>query len=447
MNTKLTTQPPKGTRDWLPEEYAVRKYIFDTWRRVCLSFGYEEYLTPIIESADIYRAKSGEDIGGKELMAFTDKAGRELAIRPEMTPSVTRMVSGIYNSAVKPLRLFSIANFFRNEKPQRGRNREFWQLNADIFGAESALADLEILQMALEIMLSFNPPAGSFTLLINNRKLIDYILSEFAGITQEQSAPVVRILDKWAKLPVQELEMRLLDLGLVQGQIEKLRLFMQSQNRDELVANVPSVVASAGFQEIDQVLNTLTELGYSDWIRFTPNVIRGFDYYDGIIFEVFDNNPDNSRAMFGGGRYNGLSQIFGVENLPATGCAPGDEPTRLFLESWGLLERARESQKQQLIYLPLLSEAAQTQILKLANTMRKEGVQVITSTGVEKLGKALELANKKSYSYVIILGEDEQKDQTVTVKNMQSGEQKTMAEGELVTYLLSSSGLTRGSMS
>jgi len=193
----ISNLPPKGTYDWFPQEFKVRKYIFDKWRKVCTSFGYEEYLTPIVESAEVYRAKSGEDVGGKELMTMTDRAGRELAIRPEMTPSVTRMVTRIYEQSQKPLRLFSIANFMRNEKPQRGRNREFWQLNYDVFGSDSVMADLEIIQIGLEIMLAFQPPKNSFTVFINNRALIDFILNQVAKITEEQRVEVVRTLDKW----------------------------------------------------------------------------------------------------------------------------------------------------------------------------------------------------------------------------------------------------------
>ncbi|HTK03421.1 MAG TPA: HisS family protein, partial [Alphaproteobacteria bacterium] len=194
----MNNQPPKGTYDWLPEEFAVRKYIFDVWRQVCQRFGYQEYLTPLVEYADLYRAKSGEDVGGPELTVFEDRGGRELAIRPEMTPSVTRLVSQIYNAYPKPIRFFSIANFYRNEKPQRGRNREFWQLNFDIFGSDSFLSDLEILQMALEIMLAFGPPKKSFTLRINNRKLVNEILSDVSADILPQ---VFRILDKFEKLP------------------------------------------------------------------------------------------------------------------------------------------------------------------------------------------------------------------------------------------------------
>jgi histidyl-tRNA synthetase len=174
----LSNLPQKGTSDWTPEEFRVRKTIFDTWRKVCTSFGYQEYLCPILESADIYRAKSGEDVGGKELMSFFDQGGRELSIRPEMTPSVTRMVTRFYEQKPKPIKLFSIANFVRNEKPQRGRNREFWQLNIDTFGSNSILSDVEMLVLIIEMMLAFKAPKDSFKVNLNNRKLIDAILQD-----------------------------------------------------------------------------------------------------------------------------------------------------------------------------------------------------------------------------------------------------------------------------
>ncbi len=182
--------PPKGTADWMPDEFKVRKYIFDTFRKVCLSFGYEEYLTPTFEKAQIYKAKSGEDVGGKELMIFRDKVDREFALRPEMTPSVIRMITRIYNNQPKPIRYFSIANFFRNEKPQRGRNREFWQLNYDIFGSKSIYADAEIVKMALEIMFAFLPKEKinqkdykPFIIYINDRRVLTHFLKESVGIS------------------------------------------------------------------------------------------------------------------------------------------------------------------------------------------------------------------------------------------------------------------------
>lgn len=417
---KLSNQPPKGTSDWMPEEYKIRKYIFDTWRKVCVSFGYEEYLTPLVEYAEVYRAKSGEDVGGKELTTFTDRGGRELAIRPEMTPSVTRMVSRVYGNAPKPLRLFSIANFMRNEKPQKGRNREFWQLNADIFGSDSITADIEVLQIALEIMKSFNSPAGSFTLYLNNRKLIDYILDQVAAVSAETKVGVVRLLDKWQKLSEDELVKALKELGLEDLQIEKLKLFMQSQNGEELLQNLPEVNGSEGYSETVLIEKRLSELGYSEFIRFNPSIIRGFDYYDGMIFEVFDNNPENKRAMFGGGRYNGLAGIFGGSSFPAVGFAPGDETTRIFLENWNLIP---DNLGENVYYLPILSESLMDKTSKLAQKLRAEGLQVILGLEEQKLGKALEYANRIQSDYVVILGEDEQSRGVYVVKDMNSGEQ------------------------
>ncbi|MEI6887173.1 MAG: histidine--tRNA ligase [bacterium] len=420
----ISNLPPKGTYDWFPEEYKVRKYIFDTWRSVCVSFGYQEYLTPIIESAEVYRAKSGEDIGGKELMVFRDRGDRELSIRPEMTPSVTRMVSRIYNGAQKPLRLFSIANFFRNEKPQRGRNREFWQLNYDVFGSNTLDADLEVLMISLEIMLAFNPPAKSFVMNINNRKLIDFMLKETIGdkVTDDVKTEVLRTLDKFEKLSREDFSNMLTEKGINKETISKLIIFMESKTADELSKAFPNVLESEGYKEIISLMSSLNELGYGDWIDFKPNVIRGFDYYDGMVFEVFDNNPLNTRSMFGGGRYNGLGQIFGSSSFPAVGSAPGDETTKLFLEANGLLEKLNT--KEEIYFLPILIEGkASIYAYKLARKLRSEGKIVITTKDYTDIGKALSQANKKEYPFVIILGEEEFKNGKYKLKDMNSREE------------------------
>lgn len=425
MGKALSNQEPKGTRDWLPEEFLIRKYIFDTWRKVCLRYGFEEYLTPLVESADIYRAKSGEDIAGKELVTFQDMGGRELSIRPEMTPSVTRMVTKVYASSPKPLKYFSIANFMRNEKPQRGRNREFWQLNCDTFGGESIAADIEILQLALDIMLEFDPPQDSFALAINNRKLIDAVL-ELSGaekLAKEEKTDVVRTLDKWAKLSQEDIKERLVAVGLDDKAINILHKFMNSKSLEALVKELPELKNNIGVIETSNIIEALENLGYGDYLEFNPTVIRGFDYYDGMVFEVFDKNPENNRAMFGGGRYNGLAEIFGEKNFPAVGFAPGDETTRLFLESWDLLSNASSEQADK-YYLPLLDITLQTQTNTLAKALRNKGMNILSGFEEQKLGKALEFANKRKISKVIILGEDEIEKGIYKIKDMESGEEK-----------------------
>lgn len=425
MNKALSNQEPKGTRDWLPEEFLIRKYIFDTWRRVCLRYGFEEYLTPLVEGADIYRAKSGEDIGGKELVTFTDLGGRELSIRPEMTPSVTRMVTKVYTASPKPLKYFSIANFMRNEKPQRGRNREFWQLNCDTFGSDNISSDIEILQLALDLMLEFNPPKKSFSVAINNRKLIDavLILCGAEKLSKENKTIVVRTLDKWAKLSSSDIKERLLEAGLEARGIDILQKFMTSASLGDLLKTLPSLKADSGLLETLSIIEALRELGYGDWIEFNPAVIRGFDYYDGMVFEVFDKNPENNRAMFGGGRYNGLAEIFGEKNFPAVGFAPGDETTRIFLESWKLIDQISSTRPEK-YYLPLLEKTLSSNVNKLAKQLRSSGMNILVGLEEQKIGKALELANKKNISQVIIFGADEASRGIYKIKDMAKGEEK-----------------------
>lgn len=429
MSMALSNQEPKGTHDWLPEEFLIRKYIFDTWRRVCERYGFEEYLTPLVESAEIYRAKSGEDIGGKELVTFTDLGGRELSIRPEMTPSVTRLVTKVYAASPKPLKYFSVANFMRNEKPQRGRNREFWQLNCDIFGSDNLAADIEILQLALDIMLEFDPPQESFVLSVSNRKLIDAVLdlSGAGKLAADKKLLVVRTLDKWAKLSQAEIDGRLADAGLDKKAAITISKFMGSKSLAELVEKLPVLENNFGLEETKKVLESLDNLGYGDWVEFNPTVIRGFDYYDGLVFEVFDKNPENNRAMFGGGRYNGLAEIFGEKNFPAVGFAPGDETTRLFLESWDLLDRARDG-KPEKYYLPLLSEKLSDDLNRLAKELRGQGKNILVGLEEQKIGKALEFANKKQISKVVILGEDEVKQGIYKIKDMASGREEEKNE-------------------
>ncbi len=417
----LSNKPPKGTVDWFPEEYKIRKYIFDTWRKVCVRFGYEEYLTPLVEMADVYRAKSGEDVGGAELMTFFDRAGRELSIRPEMTPSVTRMVSQVYEASPKPIRYFSIANFMRNEKPQRGRNREFWQLNFDCFGSNSINADIEIVQMGLEIMIELGAPQKSFVLYLNNRKLINDVL-EIAKVKKGDKVDVARILDKKDKLKESEF-VSLLKMVLDDKQVEKLLKYTSSKNVNDLVKNLPEIKNSNGLAEIAQVIGVLEDMGYKDWIQFNPSIIRGFDYYDGLVFEVFDKSPKNTRALFGGGRYNGLAGIFGAKPFPAVGCAPGDEAIRLFLEEWGLLGKIAEKIKEEIFYIPLLEEGLIDGVQKIAKKLRSERKNVELGLEVQKMGKALTYANKKKIGKVVIFGSDEAKKGACKIKDMETGKE------------------------
>ncbi|MFC1621797.1 histidine--tRNA ligase [Patescibacteria group bacterium] len=407
---KLTTQPYKGTSDWLPDEFLMQKYIFDTWRKVCLKFGYKEYLTPLLDPANLYKAKSGEV--AEELFTLEDRAGRNLALRPEMTPSVTRMVASIYKETSKPIRLFSIAPFYRNEAPQKGRTREFWQLNADIFGEDSLEADLEVLSLAVEIMLAFDAPKNSFKLYFNSRNLVESLFSKLQ--IQDNKLEVARAMDKFDKIGTKETKSLLEKQNLDAAQIEGLINYLNGD-----ISNLDN-------GEIKYFVTELKKLGYADYVEFKPSIIRGFDYYDGMIFEVFDLNSDNNRSLFGGGRYNGLSEIFGIENFPATGFAPGNVTTKLFLENWNLIPKDLEVPT---YYLPTLT--AQN-ILKIANELRGVGMNVQTELKQTSISDALRKANTLGLKKVIILGKEELANNAITVKDLETGDQETQ---DLKTWL------------
>lgn len=421
-NTKfLKNLPPKGTSDWFPQEYEVRKYILDTFRKVCISFGYEEYLTPTFEKAEIYKAKSGEDVGGKELMIFQDKAGREFALRPEMTPSVIRMVTRIYNNQPKPIRLFSIANFFRNENPQRGRNREFWQLNYDLFGSKSIYADIEIIKVALEIMFAFLPKDKinekkykPFVIYINDRRILTNFLINKVKIKKEKINKIVRILDKKDRIKKAEFVSKLEGEKLNKEQIKTITSFMEQ-------THLPSDDIAIA-KDLKKVLEVLKKEGYEKWIEFKPSLVRGFDYYNGIVYEVYDNDPENNRSLFGGGRYDGLGKLFGNYDIPAVGVAPGDETLKLFLENWKLLDDIKKSKKNT-YYIPLIEEEARDSILKLTKKLKAQKNIVIVGLEKQSLSKSLEFANKKNIDKVIIIGTEELNKGQYLEKDMCSGKQ------------------------
>ncbi len=385
----LSLNPPKWTADRKPEEFRVRKYIFDTRRKVCESFGYQEYLGPLVEDVAIWEAKSGEDVGGTELTKITNRVWEisDLALRPEMTPTVTRMISKYQREYSKPIRRFSIANFYRNEKPQRWRNREFWQCNVDMFGSESVMWDIEILQMAVELMKSFGANKDQFQVYINDRRVVDGFLDSLS-MDHNLRTEAIRTMDKRDKLSQEVFEKILKEKWCDGLQITSIVAFMKSDTLD-----------GAFSEQINSVVTALHDLWYADFIQIKPSLMRGFDYYDGIVFEVFDLHPENNRALFGGGRYNWLAEIFGVkEPIPAVWFAPGDETMKLFLESHDLLP---EDLSKDIVFLPLLEEWREIEVMKQAQELRWEWKLVVVWIKVQTEQKARDFA-KKSW-YVILL--------------------------------------------
>lgn len=313
-NKKPSTEAYKGVRDFYPEDMAVQNYIFSVWRQVAQEFGYEEYAASLLEPAELYRSKGSEEIVNEQMFTFTDRGGREVALRPEMTPSLARMIAARRKSLKFPLRWFTIANCFRYERPQRGRKREHWQLNCDVMGNAGVEAEVEIISLAYKIMKAFGAKDEDFEIRVNSRKLLDGIFEEIGGVSRSTRAAVIRLLDQQEKIDNFQEEM-VRNLGQ-----EKKERFL------ELLRKTTST------SELDILQGQLNEKNIPN-IKIDTNLARGFDYYTGMVFEVFDTNPDNRRSLFGGGRYDNLLEMFGVEPVPAVGFGMGDVTIRDFLET------------------------------------------------------------------------------------------------------------------
>jgi len=416
--------PPKWTADWFPQEFTLRNSIFSAWRQVCISFWYEEYLWPIVEYADVYRAKSGEDVWWSELTIIVDRAGRELALRPEMTPTITRMIASHYSQLPKPIRYFSIANFFRNERPQRWRNREFWQVNFDCFWSESLMSDVEIIQIGIEIMKAYGAPKWSFVVYLNNRYMIDAFLENIVWLDAIVKKEAVRTMDKRDKLTWDEFTETMISKWCTEKQTKQIKDFLSA---DELNMEW----TNKWFDDLTKVIQQLSDLWYGEYVQFKPSLMRWFDYYDGTVFEFFDNHPDNRRAMFWWWRYNGLANIFGVDSFPAVGAAPWDEPAKLFIESRWLVDQLIERyNSKSSYYFPLLLEKNEwlIQMQKIAQQIRKQDpiISLTTSFDIKKINKSMEFANKQGFKYIIIFGEQEYQKNIYKIKKLSTGEEETV---------------------
>ncbi|GBF51541.1 histidyl-tRNA synthetase [Leptospira ryugenii] len=419
---KLTTENYKGTRDFFPEDMRIRNYLFSIMKQVVRSYGYEEYDGPMLESLDLYRAKTGEEIVGKQIYDFVDKGGREVAIRPEMTPTVARMVASRLRELPRPIRWFSIPNLWRYEQPGHGRLREHWQLNVDIFGVNHHAAELEIFSLACDILFAFGAPRNSFRLKVSHRSLLDEFFQNGLKLKPEQAHDVSKILDKKSKITQDEY------VSMVQKVVpnnnDAVTLIDQFLNSN--IANLKEIpgISEDSYQKIQSLFSDLESLGLRDIIDFDPSVVRGFDYYTGFIFEIFDTSPKNKRSLYGGGRYDNLIGLFSHEELSGTGFGLGDVTLLNFLQTHNLVPNLSNENT---VFIPLLDETFFLSCQTIAKEFRKHGIPVDQALVSQKMGKQLSYAEKKGYRWILLLGEDEIAKNLVTLKDMQERSQETFS--------------------
>lgn len=429
--SSLSTNPYKGTRDYYPADKRRQNYIFGVWARTAKRFGYEEYAAPLLEPIDVYAAKSGQELVGEQTYRFTDRGDREVVIRPEMTPSISRMVAAKRQELAYPARLFSIANFMRYERPQRGREREFWQLNVDLFGSEGVQADAEIIQLGFETLKAFGAKPDMYVIKLNSRTVIDAMMHDYLKLDPIQAPLMVKLFDRKHKISNEQFRDQAIaifgDENAKEGlsRIAQLLVAKEIENLPKEIADNPAV------DELHQLFSELKRRGVSNAV-FDITLMRGFDYYTGVVFEFFDVHPDNNRAMFGGGRYDGLVGLFGAEPLSAVGMAPGLTMTEVFLESHELMPEIGSTTE---VYVAVLGQSSMDGAAKLANNLRAEGVNVELDFTERKLDKQIKTAVKKNIPYVVFVGDEEVKSENYKLKDVRTGDEESLSFERLVTRI------------
>ena len=414
MATKTTVQAVKGTRDFYPEEMAFRSWLYGKVQEISRRFGYQEYEAPILERLELYAAKSGEELVYEQSFVLQDRGGDDLALRPELTPSLARMVAQRQAQLVLPVRWFSYGPFWRYERPQRGRTREFFQWNIDLLGAETPTADGEIVAIGAEFLRSVGLSSEEVAIFMNSRRLMERKLSEI-GVGEDLREDVFRLIDRRDKLSAKKWAAWALEIGLSQDQLAKLKSLLGNPNLWQ------------ESEELRQVFATAEAMGLADYLVYDASIVRGLDYYTGPVFEAYDR-ARTSRAIFGGGRYDNLVADVGGDRITGVGFAMGDVIIELLLGDANKRPELPTSPSQVLV--TLFNQDLYGETLSLAARLRRAGINTEQILEPMRLGKQFRYADRKGIPYVVILGPDEVKAGQIVVKNLRTGEQQAYTESE-----------------
>ena len=408
--------PVKGTRDFYPEQMAVRTWLYGTVRRVSESFGYQEWEAPILESLGLYAAKSGEELVKKQSYVFTDRGGEEITLRPELTPSLARMIAQKQSEMVFPARWWSFGPFWRYEKMQKGRSREFFQWNIDMLGVNSPEADAELVAIAAGFLKTAGLTPGQARIYVNNRRFMD---GEFERleIDADLRGQVSGLVDRREKMEAAEWEAYALEIGLTVQQLEGLK---------SLLADGEAWRRS---EELVRLFAALDALGAAEYVQFDPNIVRGLLYYTGTVFEAFDVSGSVRRAILGGGRYDNLLRDVGGEPLSGVGFAMGDVVIALVLQELGLIPALAITPAEVLV--TVFSQELQPASLRLAAQLRQEGFNVTCYPEATKLPKQFKFADRMGMRAVLVLGPEEAAQGKVTLKDLSSGTQEGIERASL----------------
>ena len=406
---KNIIQPVKGTRDYYPEAMAVRSWLYSIARKVAESFGYQEYEAPFLESIDLYAAKSGEELVKEQSYVFEDRGGNLITLRPELTPSLARMIAQRQGQLTFPLRWWSFGPFWRYERPQKGRSREFFQWNVDLIGAADPAADAEVVAVLATFFREVGLTPQDTLIMVNSRQLVEKELDKL-GIASDDRRAVFRLVDRRAKMSQPDWESYAAEMGLSAMQIDGL---IKLLSNDKLWERSP---------ELCRFFPAIEAMGVQEFVRFAPNIIRGLDYYTGIVFEAQAVRSDLRRSLLGGGRYDDLLADVGGEALPATGYALGDLAISIFLEELQLIPKDL-GRSPASVLVTVFDRDGLLDALALSADLRRAGLNITCYPGDEKLAKQLKYADRAGFRFVIVRGPDEIARDEVAIKDLASREQ------------------------
>ncbi len=420
MASKNLIQSVKGTREFYPEEMALRNFLGDSARRAGQQFGYQEWDGPFLETIDLYAAKSGEELVKEQSFVFEDRGGDLVTLRPELTPSLARMIAQKQNELAFPVRWWSFGPFWRYERPQRGRTREFFQWNVDMLGVNSPEADAELIAVAATFLKIVGLDPAQALIYVNNRRLMDAQFDAL-GIAPEMRLVVSNMVDRRPKMKPEAWDAYALENGLSQGQLDGLKQILGDfelwQKSDELV----------------RLFKALDALGVREYVKFDPNIMRGLLYYTGTVFEAFDVSGSVRRAILGGGRYDNLLADVGGEPLSGVGFAMGDVVIGIILQEKGLIPAFVPSPAPVLV--TIFDESLWMNSYALAGELRAEGVKVLTYPEPAKLPKQFKFADRMGIRVTLVVGPDEATQGKVTVKNLATSTQTTVLRNEVGKFV------------
>ena len=411
----IDLQPVKGTRDFFPDEMRLRNWLFEVWRNVSEQAGFEEYDTCVLEHEELYVRKTGDEIS-KQLYSFEDKGGRRLSLRPEMTPSLARLVLQQEKSLSFPIKWFSMPQCFRYERMTKGRRREHFQWNADIIGQHEVVAEAEILMLLISACESMGLSTNDFRVFINDRRILNAILSQI-NVPQVLHSEVMVIMDKRDKIPPEALSKMLEKMRMTTKQVGQLNEYLSKSDLEELRENLKN---TEGIEELQHLMKLMETAGYKNYLQFDISIVRGLSYYTGAVFEV--NSPEKQhRAICGGGRYDSLLSTYGGETVPAVGFGFGDV---VVLDVLKELKRFPElPRKLDYTIIPFANEQIGT-ALKIAAELRLQGSTVDCNFSMKKIKKMMQQAHESGAAKAILLFPDELSDDKVVIRDMQLHEQK-----------------------